>query len=261
MDQAAAGAVKRRPPFGIFEVDGRKMTDIKNDRYQRTRLLIGDEALKKLAGARVAVFGLGGVGSYACEAIARAGVGTIIICDDDTVDITNINRQLVADMTTIGSCKTDVEEERILRVNPDAEVEKMKERFEESSLGDFDFESYDYVVDAIDSVASKLLLIKKAHEAGTPIISAMGAGGKLNPAGFEVADISKTSVDPLARTVRQRLRKEGIKHTKVVYSKEQPVRAVPFEEFPATASISFVPPAVGLIMASEVIKGIISTEE
>lgn len=222
----------------------------KNDWLMRTKLLAGEEAVERARKAEVAIFGLGGVGSYACEAVCRAGTGKIFICDDDTVDVTNINRQLIADTTTVGRKKVDIEEERIRKINPEAAVIKESRRFDEETAGSFPFEDFDYIIDAIDSVESKLLLIKKAHEMNIPIISAMGGGSKIDPSGLMYADIADTSYDPLSRSVRQKLRKMGIYHTRVVYSQESPKRSVSYKEAPYTASISFVPPAVGIMLAA-----------
>lgn len=224
----------------------------------REELLIGEENVKKLTTSTVAIFGCGGVGSYAVEGLARAGIGKFVLVDNDTVDITNINRQLIADTTTIGKDKVEIEKERILKINPNAKVEIHKEFYNEQNNNKLVKENYDYIVDAIDSVKSKLLLIKTAHEKSIKIISAMGMGNKLNPTMIEVADISKTEVCPLAKVIRKKLKEEGIYHTKVVYSKELPTRADKSEENQKiTASISFVPSVCGLIMASEIVKDLI----
>lgn len=221
----------------------------------REELLIGEKNVKKLANSTVAIFGCGGVGSYAVEGLARAGIGSFVLIDNDIVDITNINRQLIADTTTIGKDKVEVEKERILKINPNAKVEIHKEFYNEQNNNDLVKEDYDYIVDAIDSVKSKILLIKTAHAKNIKIISAMGMGNKLNPTMIEVADISKTEVCPLAKVIRKKLKEEGIYHTKVVYSKELPTRADNSEENKkTTASISFVPSVCGLIMASEIVK-------
>ncbi|MGI6206161.1 MAG: tRNA threonylcarbamoyladenosine dehydratase [Anaerovoracaceae bacterium] len=230
----------------------------KNDWLMRTKILAGEEAVRRIQNAEIAVFGLGGVGSYACEAVCRAGTGRIFICDDDTVDVTNINRQLIADTETVGMKKVDVEAQRISRINPDSVIIKEYRRFDESTAASIPFDEFDYVLDAIDSVESKILLIKKAHEAGVPVISAMGGGSKLDPSQFEYADIAETSYDPLARSVRQKLRKEGILHTRVVYSREKPKRSISFRDAPYTASISFVPPVVGFMLAAAAINDIMN---
>jgi tRNA A37 threonylcarbamoyladenosine dehydratase len=220
-------------------------------------MLIGDGAVEKLKSAHVAVFGVGGVGGYAVEALARAGIGAIELIDSDRVSISNINRQIIATHDTVGEYKCDVMKSRILSINPDCDVTVHNIFFDESVKESFDFSKYDYVVDAIDSLGAKIELIASAKEKKTPIISAMGAGNKLDPTQFEVSDISKTQVCPLARAVRTSLKKRGIYNLKVVYSKENPVvppivsdgetRRVP-------ASISFVPSSMGLIIAGEVIK-------
>lgn len=231
----------------------------------REQLLIGKENIQKLNSSTVAVFGCGGVGSYAVEAMARAGIGNIVLIDGDVVDETNINRQLIADVTTIGRDKVEVEKERILKINPNAKVIAYKEFFNQENSEKLIDEKYDYIVDAIDSVKSKILLIKLAHEKNIKIISAMGMGNKLDPTMIEVADISKTEVCPLAKTIRKQLRTLGINHTKVVYSKEIPKQIneknTDQEHETSkrpTASISFVPSVCGLIMAGEVIKDILN---
>ena len=217
-------------------------------------MLIGTDALEKLKSATVAVFGVGGVGGYAIEALARAGVGKIVLVDSDVVSVSNINRQIIATHRTVGMYKTEAMRDRLLEINPDIELELHTVFFDETRLSEFDFSSYDYVVDAIDSLGAKIELIVAAKSAGTPIISAMGAGNKLDPTRFEISDISKTEVCPLARAVRTRLRKRGINNLKVVYSKELPHVANDGERVPA--SISFVPSAMGLIIASAVVKDI-----
>lgn len=228
---------------------------------EREELLIGKENIDKLKNACVAIFGCGGVGSYAVEALARAGIGNFVLVDNDVVDITNINRQLIADTTTIGKDKVEVEKERILKINPQANVKSYKEFYSKENSNKLIKENYTYIIDAIDSVTSKILLIQSAHEKGVPIISAMGMGNKLNPTMIEVSDISKTEMCPLAKTVRKNLRQIGIQHTKVVYSKEKPHRNDNSEKNKkTTASISFVPSTAGLIIASEVVKDIISTK-
>ena len=226
----------------------------------RTAMLIGDGALEKLKSSRVAVFGVGGVGGYAVEALARAGIGAIELIDSDRVSISNINRQIIATHDTVGEYKCDVMKSRILSINPDCDVTVHNIFFDESVKEQFNFSKYDYVIDAIDSLGAKIELIASAKASETPIISAMGAGNKLDPTQFEVSDISKTQVCPLARAVRTSLKKRGIYNLKVVYSKETPVvppvvsdgetRRVP-------ASISFVPSSMGLIIAGEVIKDLI----
>ncbi len=240
-------------------------------RFSRTELLFGNEAMERLENSRVAVFGVGGVGGYTVEALARSGVGTIDIIDDDKVCLTNINRQIIALTSTIGKYKVDVAEERIKDINPKAVVNKYKMFFTPETSGEFNFSQYDYVVDAIDTVTGKIELVMKANETKTPIICSMGAGNKLDPTAFEVADIYKTSVCPLARVMRTELRKRGVKKLKVVYSKEKPISPKNIKEFmqetePNTTqrtgnvkkqipgSTAFVPSVVGLIIAGEVIK-------
>ena len=226
------------------------------EQYIRTEMLIGKDAVARLRDARVAVFGVGGVGGYAVEALARAGVGAIVLIDSDRVALSNINRQIIATHSTVGMYKTEAARARIAEIDPTLEVEIHNVFFDKENADDFDFSSYDYLIDAIDSLGSKIELISSAMAAGTRIISAMGAGNKLDPTRFEVSDISKTEVCPLARAVRVALRKRGINHLKVVYSKEKPysVREDGGERVPA--SISFVPSAMGLIIAGEVIKDI-----
>lgn len=223
------------------------------DRYTRTEMLLGREGVDKLKGSAVIVFGVGGVGGYTVEALARAGVGHIAVVDSDTVSESNINRQIIATSATVGRKKVDVIEERIHEISPDIKVEKYDIFFENDVKCKIDFTKYDYIVDAIDSVSSKVLLIECANEAGVPVISSMGTGNKLDPTAFRVADISKTKVCPLARAVRTRLRKIGINHLKVVYSEEEPhVTAADGERLPP-ASVSFVPGVAGLILAGQII--------
>lgn len=219
----------------------------------RTEYLIGKDNLDKLNKAHVAVFGCGGVGSYTIEALARSGVGHLTIIDKDVVDITNINRQLIADTTTIGRPKVEVCKERVLKINPDLEINTYQIFYNATNTEEIFRTQYDYVVDAIDSVSSKISLVEECQKRNIPIISCMGTGNKLDPTQFEVADISKTSVCPLAKVMRKELGVRGIKHLKVVYSKEQPQR---FDESnkQTPASISFVPSVAGLIIAGEVIK-------
>lgn len=223
-----------------------------DERFSRTERLIGEESVKKLNNARVAVFGIGGVGGHCVEALARSGVGHFLLVDSDTVDITNINRQVVALSSTVGKPKVQVIKERILDINPEADVEIRETFYLPENAAEFDFSKYDYVVDAIDTVTAKINLIKSAKECGAAVISAMGAGNKLDPTGFKVADISKTKVCPLAKVMRYELKKRGIKDVKVVYSEEDPVLK---QQVPA--SIAFVPSVVGMIMAGEVVKDLI----
>lgn len=244
------------------------------NQFSRTELLLGNAAMEKLAASRVAVFGIGGVGGYTVEALVRSGIGAIDIIDDDKVCLTNINRQIYATRKTIGQYKVDVAKERILEINPDIKVTAYKTFYTPDTSSQFDFSAYDYVVDAIDTVTGKIELVMNAAKAGTPIISSMGAGNKLNPAAFEVADIYKTSVCPLARVMRYELKKRGIKKLKVVYSKEKPITPIDNNEIsckthcvcpPGTqrkctarrqvpGSTAFVPSVAGLIIAGEIIK-------
>ncbi|MBO4643186.1 MAG: tRNA threonylcarbamoyladenosine dehydratase [Alphaproteobacteria bacterium] len=227
--------------------------------FARTELIFGKEALDKLARFRVAVFGIGGVGGYAVEALARSGIGALDLIDNDTVAVSNLNRQIVATTKTIGQYKVDVAAKRVSEINPECAVRTYKSFFLPETAGEFDFSQYDYVVDAIDTVSGKIGLVLAAQTAGVPVISAMGAGNKIDPTAFEVADIYKTSVCPLAHVMRKELKKRGVKSLKVVYSKENPVT-------PATSadsrkrvpgSTAFVPPVVGLIIAGEVVKDLI----
>lgn len=226
----------------------------KENRNLRTEMLIGSEALFKLQNSRVAVIGVGGVGGYALEALARAGVGEFLLVDSDRVAESNINRQIIATVKTVGQYKTIVAKERVLEINPEAKVETREIFYSEESASEINLSHYDYIVDAIDSVRAKVHLIASAKAQGVRIISAMGAGNKLDPTAFEVADISKTAVCPLAKAVRIALRKLGINHHKVVYSREEPVVPVSEVGERVPASISFVPSAMGLIIAGEVIK-------
>lgn len=231
------------------------------DQFSRTRLLLGDAGLEKLARARVAVFGLGGVGGYAVEALARGGVGALDLIDHDQVSVSNLNRQIFALRSTVGRFKADVARERVLEINPLAQVRSCKLFFTPDSAGELDFSRYDYIVDAIDTVTCKLALAEQARDAGVPIISAMGAGNKLDPTAFEVADISQTSMCPLARVMRKELKKRGIIHMKVVYSREPPMTPLgapptaPGQK-PIPGSVPFVPSVAGLILAGEVMKDI-----
>ena len=224
-----------------------------SEQFSRTEGLLGEEAVKHLHNCRVAVFGVGGVGGFTVEALARSGVGIIDIIDKDTVCESNLNRQIIALHSTIGQDKVDVLKQRILDINPNAVVHAHKCFFLPETRGQFDFSQYDYVVDAVDTVTAKIELVMACSETGVPIISSMGAGNKLDPTAFEVADIYKTSVCPLARVMRHELKKRDVKCLKVVYSKEEPVvrRETP-------ASIAFVPSVAGLIIAGEVIKDLTS---
>lgn len=234
-----------------------------NEQHSRTEMLLGAEGVSRLASARVAVFGVGGVGGYAAEALARAGVGHIDLIDSDRVAVSNINRQIIATHETIGMYKTEAMRDRIASINPETSVGCYNIFFDEDTKGNFDFSSYDYVIDAIDSLSAKVELIASVKESDSKIISAMGAGNKLDPTMFEVSDISKTTVCPLARAVRTALRKRGINHLKVIYSKESPVippEVSDGERKRVPASISFVPSVMGLIIAGEVIKDIAKGE-
>ncbi|MBR2043945.1 MAG: tRNA threonylcarbamoyladenosine dehydratase [Clostridia bacterium] len=222
------------------------------EEFSRTERIIGEKAAKRLDDCRVAVFGVGGVGGHAAEAIVRAGVGGIDLIDFDTISLSNINRQLAALHSTVGQKKVEVLKQRFLDINPNLAVNTFPVFYGADTENEFDLAAYDYIVDAIDSVNAKLLLIENATKSGVPIISSMGAGNKLNPTDFKVADIYKTSVCPLAKVVRTELKKRGIKKLKCVYSEEIPlIKATP------PGSVSFVPSAVGLIIAGEVIKDLI----
>lgn len=247
------------------------------NQFSRTELLFGREAMDKLQNSRVAVFGIGGVGGYVCEALVRSGVYHFDLIDDDQVCLTNLNRQIIATRKTVGQYKVDVMRERILEINPDADVSVHKCFFLPENADDFPFEEYDYVVDAVDTVTAKIELVMKAQEKGVPIISSMGAGNKLDPSAFKVADIYKTRVDPLARVMRREMKKRGVKKLKVVYSEEDPKR--PIEDMAVSCrnhcicppgaqhkcterrdipgSTAFVPSVAGLIIAGEVIKDLI----
>ena len=244
------------------------------NQFSRTQLLFGEEGMEKLHRARVAVFGIGGVGGYTVEALARSGIGTLDLIDDDRVCLTNLNRQIIATRKTVGQYKVDVAEQRILEINPDAVVHTYKTFYTQQTAEQFDFTQYDYVVDAIDTVTGKLELVEQAQKAGVPIISSMGAGNKMDPTACEVSDIYETSVCPLARVMRRELKKRGIPHLKVVYSKEPAM--TPLDDMsiscrahcicpPGTArkctqrrqvpgSNAFVPSVAGLIIAGEVVK-------
>ncbi len=227
--------------------------------FSRAELLLGEEALEKLRSARVALFGIGGVGSFAAEALARGGVGHITLVDGDTVSITNINRQLIALHSTVGKEKTAVMAERIADISPETEVETYPVVYGAENRDLLDFSTYDYVIDAIDTVTSKLILIEEAKKAGVPVISCMGTGNKFHPERFEVTDISKTSVCPLAKVMRKELKVRGIKNVKVVYSKEEPQKPGESTETgkrQIPGSLSFVPPVAGLLLAGEVIRHI-----
>ncbi|MBP5384257.1 MAG: tRNA threonylcarbamoyladenosine dehydratase [Lachnospiraceae bacterium] len=250
------------------------------NRFSRTQLLYGADIMGRLASSRVAVFGIGGVGGYVVEALARSGIGALDLIDDDKVCLTNINRQILATRETVGKYKVDMAKERILSINPDCEVRTYQTFFLPDTQDRFDFHDYDYVVDAIDTVTGKLAIIEKAKDAAVPVVSSMGAGNKIHAAGFEVADIYQTSICPLAKVMRRECRKRGIDSLKVVYSREKPIR--PLEDMsiscrqhcicpPGTArkcterrdipgSTAFVPSVVGLIIAGEVINDLAGIE-
>ncbi len=247
------------------------------DQFSRTQLLVGKEAMERLANARVAIFGIGGVGGYVVEALARSGVGTLDLIDDDKICLTNLNRQIIATRSTIGKYKVDVAKARVLDINPKAVVNTYQTFYVPETAEQFDFSQYDYVVDAIDTVTGKINLVMQAEQTHTPIISSMGAGNKMDPTAFKVADIYKTSVCPLAKVMRRELKKRGIKKLKVVYSEEKPLTPIEDESIsckshcvcpPGTVrkctqrrqvpgSNAFVPSVVGLIIAGEVIKDLI----
>ena len=227
--------------------------------FARTELLLGEPAMNKLAATRVAIFGVGGVGGYALEALVRSGVGAIDVIDFDTVSESNINRQIIATEQTVGRYKVDVCRERALSINSKVQISAVRSFFSADNADEFDLAAYDYIIDAIDTVSAKIELIVRAQAAGTPIISSMGAGNKLDPTRFEVSDIYKTSVCPLARVMRTELKKRGVRKLKVVYSKEEPIkRTVDGDGRHAPGSVAFVPSVVGLIIAAEVIKDIIT---
>lgn len=235
------------------------------DIFSRTELILGKEAMERLARARVAVFGIGGVGGYAAEALARSGVGALDLVDNDTVSESNINRQIIALHSTVGKYKTDAAAERLRDINPNIGLVLHRTFFMPENAEEFDFTQYDYVVDAIDTVTGKIELVMRAQAAGVPIICAMGAGNKLDPTAFEVSDIYSTSVCPLARVMRCELKKRGVKALKVVYSREKPIfPAESGESSPKGKAIpgstAFVPPVVGLIIAGEVVKDIVSAK-
>ena len=235
------------------------------NQFSRTERLLGKENMEKLAAARVCIFGIGGVGGYVAEALARSGVGHLELVDNDVICLSNLNRQIIATHETLGQYKVDVMKERILSINPTAEVTVYKCFYLPETRAQFDFTNYDYVVDAIDTVAGKIALVLQAEESGTPIISSMGAGNKLDPAAFQVADIYQTTVCPLAKVMRKELKKRGVKKLKVVYSKEQPVAVQNDEESLLSSprrsipgSIAFVPSVAGLIIAGEVVKDLVN---
>ena len=232
-----------------------------SEQFLRTEMLLGSEAIRRLQKARVAVFGLGGVGGYAVEALARSGVGSLDLIDSDTVSVSNLNRQLLATHSTVGMLKVDAARNRVLDINPDCIVRTYPIFYTPDSAGQFDFTQYDYIVDAIDTVTGKLALVERAKAADTPIICSMGTGNKLDASAFRVADISKTAMCPLARVMRKELSKRGIRHLKVVYSQEEALTPTGWEEEAAAlgkrqipGSVAFVPGAAGLLLAGEVVR-------
>jgi len=235
------------------------------DQFSRTELLIGEDSIQKLQNSRVAVFGIGGVGGYTVEALARSGVGTLDLIDNDSVCITNLNRQIIATHKTLGQNKVDVAKERALDINPNIKINTYNTFYNNDSQHIFEFSKYDYIVDAIDTVEGKLSLIENAKKYNIPIICAMGAGNKMDPTKFEVTDISKTTVCPLARVIRNELKKRHIKKVKVVFSTEPPIKPQNTEEESYKKTIpgsnAFVPPVVGLIIAGEVIKDLIGYDK
>jgi tRNA A37 threonylcarbamoyladenosine dehydratase len=258
---------------GIF-IEGKEYRIHMLNQFSRTQLLLGKEGIDRLAEAKVAVFGIGGVGGYVVEALARSGVGSFVLVDDDKVCLTNLNRQIIATRSTVGKYKTDVMRDRILDINPQAQVEVRQCFYLPENADEFDFSEYSYVVDAVDTVTAKLEIIMRAKEAGTPVISSMGAGNKLDPTKFQVADIYDTTICPLARVMRRELRKRNVKNLKVVYSTEKSIR--PLEDMSISCrtncicppgakhkcterrdipgSVAFVPSVAGLIIAGEVVK-------
>lgn len=243
------------------------MSELIPGQFQRTRLLLGQEAMERLAASHIAIFGIGGVGGYVAEALVRSGIGRFTLVDNDKVALSNLNRQIVATLDTIGRYKTEVMKERMLSINPDVQVEVRSCFYLPENAAEFDFTQYDYVVDAIDTVTAKLQLVMQAKEAGVAIISCMGTGNKLDPIRLEITDIFRTSICPLAKVMRRELRKRGVEKLKVLYSKEEPLvpGAADGENMEATqerqpgrravpGSTSFVPSAAGLMIASEVIK-------
>ncbi len=250
------------------------------NQFSRTELLLGKEAMERLAASHVAVFGIGGVGGYACEALVRSGVGNFDLVDDDKICLTNLNRQLIATRKTVGQYKTDVMKERMLDINPNVNIRVRKCFFLPENASEFPFEEYDYVIDAVDTVTAKIELIMKAKENKVPVISCMGAGNKLDPSRFKVADIYETKICPLAKVMRRELRKRGVESLKVVYSEEEPTRPLddmsiscrtncicpPDAKHKCTerrdipGSVAFVPPVAGLIIAGEVVKDLVNTK-
>ena len=232
-----------------------------SEQFLRTEMLLGSDAIQKLQNARVAVFGLGGVGGYVVEALARSGVGSLDLIDSDRVSVSNLNRQILATHSTVGMLKVDAARNRVLDINPECQVKTWPVFYTPDTADTFDFTQYDYIVDAIDTVTGKLALVERAKAAGTPIICCMGTGNKLDASAFQVADISKTTMCPLARVMRKELSKRGIRHLKVVYSQEEALTPTGWEEEAAAlgkrqipGSVAFVPGAAGLLLAGEVVR-------
>lgn len=226
-----------------------------DNKFLRTYMLIGDKAAEKLKNSKAAVFGIGGVGGYAAEALVRTGIGSLDIIDKDVVDITNINRQIIAEMSTVGQEKTEVMYNRLKNINPDAEITPIKMFYMPDTADELDLTKYDYIIDAVDNVTAKIELIKRARECNVPIISSMGTGNKLHPEMLEITDIYNTSVCPLARVMRRELKKRGIQKLKVIYSKEEPMKSVISENGRhAPASAMFVPASAGIMLAGEVVR-------
>ncbi|MBO4914267.1 MAG: tRNA threonylcarbamoyladenosine dehydratase [Oscillospiraceae bacterium] len=232
------------------------------NQYERTRMLLGDVAMSRLRASRVAVFGIGGVGGYVVEALARSGVGALDLIDHDVVSVTNLNRQIIALRSTVGRHKVDVAAERIADIDPEITVRTYKTFYLPENADEFDFTQYNYVVDAIDTVTGKIALVMDTHRAGTPLISSLGTGNKLDPSKLEISDIYATSVCPLARVMRRELRKRGVESLKVLWSREEPITPLPTEEETERrglpGSTAFVPSAAGLMIASEVVRELIS---
>ena len=228
------------------------------DRFSRTKMLLGEKAIEQLVNSRVIVFGAGGVGGYVIEALARCAVGSVDVVDNDTINITNINRQIIATQSSIGEYKVDVIKQRILDINPDIKIKTYNLFYSSETSDMFDFKKYDYIIDAIDSIKGKIELILKAKEANAPIISSMGTGNKINPSELQIDDIYNTSVCPLARVMRGELKKRGVKKLKVLYSREVPIKPLENEDNIRVGSVSFVPSSAGLLIASEVVKDLIS---
>jgi len=235
------------------------------DIFARTELLLGAENMRRLKAVRVAIFGLGGVGGYVAEGLVRSGIGTLDLIDKDVVSLSNLNRQIIALQSTVGQPKVEAAKRRLLDINPDAEVNIYQTFYLPETAGQFDFRKYDYIVDAIDTVTGKLALVEQAAAAGTPIISSMGAGNKLDPSAFEVADIYETSVCPLARVMRRELKKRGIDHLKVVYSREPPITFADTDAMGGKGrtpgSVAFVPSVAGLMIAGEVIRDLLDKSD